>query len=39
MAPPIGVIIRNDDAILTSLRGMPEIVMANMVGNMIASKA
>lgn len=37
-APPMGVIIRKEEAIFT-FPFTPEMVMANMVGNIIASKA
>ena len=39
IAPPIGVIIKREDASLTELGFTLAIVMANMVGNIIASKA
>ena len=38
-APPIGVIMRKEEAILTLRPWAPTIVMAKMVGNMMASKA
>ena len=38
-APPIGVIIRSDDAILTELLSTRAIVIAKIVGNIMASNA
>ena len=39
MAPPMGVIIMNDEARLVSIAEKPFRQMAKMVGNMMASKA